>query len=124
MRYDLSVPQFYSQREMIGLERKAAGLGRSGDWKKSLPQAQKQKHQKIVAKSALLFNSSSLPLSDLGDHGGMLTTLTNSDSLNQPPPKKRRLSADKALAQVSISAVGSESIDIDSISLGKRKCQM
>lgn len=125
MRHDPSVPQFYSQREMIGLERKAAGLGRSGDLKKSLSQAQKQKHQKIVAKSALLYSPSSLPLNDLGDHG-VLTTLTNLDSLNQPPPKKRRLSADKALARVSISEVevGSENIEIDSISLGKRKCRM
>lgn len=103
MRHDPSVPQFYSQREMIGLERKAAGLGRSGDSKKSLPQAQKRKHQKIKERSVLLS-----------------TTLTNQDALapNQPPVKRRRLSADKALV---ISEVGSENIDIDSISLGRRK---
>jgi len=114
VRHDPSIPQFYSQREMIGLERKAAGLGRSGDSKKSMSQAQRQKHWKIVAKSALLHSSSSdsLPLNDLGDHD------------KPPPPKKRRLSADKALVQVSISEVGCEDIDIGSISLGKRKCRM
>ena len=104
---------------MIGLERKAAGLGRSGDLKKSLSQAQKWKRQQIVVKSGLLSGLSSSPPDNLDDQ--VSTTLTNLNSLNQPPPKRRCLSADKALV---VSEVGIENIDIESISLGRRKQPM
>jgi hypothetical protein len=123
VRHDPSVPQFYAQREMIGLERKAAGLGRSGDLKKSMSQAQKRKHRQIVvksgllSKSGLLFSSSPSPT--------VSTALTNSYLLNQPHPKRRRLSADKSLVVLSeIGTTGSiENINMDSIPLGRWKRQ-
>ena len=124
MRHDPSVPQFYAQREMIGLERKAAGLGRSGDLKKSMSQAQKRKHRQIMEKSGLLSKSSSpLPSSDSNDQ--VLTALTNLDSLKQPHLKRRRLSADKALVVLSgIDTTGSVenvNLNMNSISLGRGK---
>ena len=119
MRHDPSVPHFYTRREMNGLERKAAGLGRSGDLKKSLTHAQKRKRQQIVAKSDLLSGSSSLPANDLRVDDEVTTILTNSNSANDPPPnKKRRLSADKALI---VSEIGIENINFETISLGRRK---
>lgn len=122
MRHDPSIPQFYARREMIGLERKAAGLGRTGDLKKSMSQAQKRKHRQIVVKSAFLLksallSSSPLPTDDLDDQ--VSTALT--DLQNQPHPKRRRLSADKSLV---IGTTGSiENFNMDSISLGRRKRQ-
>jgi len=101
VRHDPSVPQFYAQWKMIGLTRKADGLGRNGDLKKSMSQAQKRKRRQIVEKSGLLSGSSSLPPTDL----------------DEQPLKRRHLSADKALV---VSQVGID-INVESILLGRRK---
>ena len=84
-----------------------------------MSQAQKRKRHQIRVKSGLSSGSSSLPPDDLD--GQVSTTLTNSNSLNLPPVKKRWLSADKALV---VLEVGIENVDIESISLGRRKRKM
>jgi len=119
VRHDPSVPQFYAQREVIGLERKSDGLGRIGTSKGSMPHTQMQKRRRIAAKSDLLSGSSPSPPDD--PHSLVSATLMDSNSLNLPPPKRRRLSADKALV---VSVVGIENVDVESISLGRRKRQM
>ncbi|KIM36355.1 hypothetical protein M413DRAFT_14026 [Hebeloma cylindrosporum] len=95
VRYDPALPQFYAQREVIGLERKADGLGRSGNTKKSMSRSQKQKRHRIAVKSESLHGSSSPPPDESNTLA--LTTLGISNSSIPPPQKKRRLSADKAL---------------------------
>jgi len=115
VRHDPSIPQFYAQREMIGLERKSNGLDRSGATKKSMSDAQQLKRRKIKAKTSLLSNSSPAPSESSGTSTA-LAALTSSTNL--PAVKRRRLSADKALV---VSVVGVENVDVESISLGRRK---
>jgi len=119
VRHDPSIPQFYARREMIGLERKSNGLDRTGATKKSMSHAQQLKRRKIKAKTSLLSNS--LPAPSESSASGTSTALAAlTSSTNLPAAKKRRLrlSADKALV---VSVVGVENVDVESISLGRRK---
>jgi len=100
---------------MIGLERKSNGLDRTGATNKSMSHAQQLKRRKIKAKTSLLSNSSPAPSESSGSSTA-LAALTSSTNL--PAAKKRRLSADKALV---VSVVGVENVDVESISLGRRK---
>lgn len=102
VRHDPAVPEYYAQRELTGLNRRAAGLDRRGKAKKPMTKAQKRKRTITTTEKGDMMLTST-PTSS--------ATHTHSLASSLPPPrpltlaenshpvlKKRRISADKALA--------------------------
>lgn len=124
------IPCFYTQREINGLERKSAGLDRKGKTKKAMSKSQKQKRKRMAAK-AKVKAAAALPLSSLSSRSSLpsslspplvlspIPTLTTSNNLSSlgPPAKKRRLSADKALALSFSLQEESENIEVKGTSI-------
>jgi hypothetical protein len=85
VRQDPSIPEYYAERELAGLDRRSAGLDRRGKAKKPMTKAQKRKRTSIIH---------SLP---------SLPSESSPAAINLPPDhpvhKKRRVSADKALVK-------------------------
>ncbi|KAF8961233.1 hypothetical protein BDZ97DRAFT_1760083 [Flammula alnicola] len=130
VRFDPMIPWFYAQREINGLERKSAGLDRKGKTKKAMSKSQKQKRKWMAAKAKVeataalsllsLLSRSSLPSSFSPPLVlSPISTLTTSNNLSSlgPPAKKRRLSADKALALSFRLQEESENIEVKGTSI-------